>query len=72
MTQCDHVHKYIDLVGTSPESIEDAIQNAINKCDESIRNMRWFEVKETHGRITDGKVSLYQVKLSVAFTLEAK
>lgn len=65
----DHVYKVVELVGSSPTSIEDAIQTAIARASQTIRNLRWFEVKETRGNIEDGKVSHYQVTLKVGFTL---
>lgn len=65
-----HTYKKIELVGSSPDSIEKAIENALAKASESIRNMRWFEVVETRGHIEDGKVAHYQVTVKVGFTLE--
>ncbi|BCH24730.1 hypothetical protein MesoLjLc_43970 [Mesorhizobium sp. L-8-10] len=67
----DHVYKLVDLVGTSPVSIEEAIQNAISRANETIRGLRWFEVVQTRGHVEDGKIAHYQVVLRVAFTLEA-
>jgi flavin-binding protein dodecin len=67
----DHVYKLIDLVGTSTSSIEEAIQNAVSRANETIRDLRWFEVVQTRGHIENGKVSHYQVVLRVAFTLDA-
>lgn len=67
----DHVYKVVDLVGTSTGSIEDAIQNAISRANETIRDLRWFEVVQTRGHIEDGKIAHYQVVLRVAFTMEA-
>ena len=66
----NHVYKMVDLVGSSPTSIEDAIQAAIAKAAQSVRHLRWFEVAETRGHIEDGKVAHYQVSLRAAFTLE--
>lgn len=66
----DHVYKKIELVGSSPESIEQAVQNALTKASESVRNMRWFEVKEVRGHIVDGAVGHYQVTVKVGFTLD--
>jgi flavin-binding protein dodecin len=63
--------KMIDLVGTSTSSIEEAIQNAVSRANETIRDLRWFEVVQTRGHIENGKVGHYQVGLRVAFTLEA-
>ncbi|MBK7976147.1 MAG: dodecin domain-containing protein [Deltaproteobacteria bacterium] len=66
----EHVYKKIELVGSSTKSIEDAIQGAITKAGQSVRNMRWFEVIETRGDIRDGAVAHYQVTLKVGFTLD--
>jgi len=66
----DHIYKKIELVGSSPESIEKAIENAMAKASQSIRNMRWFEVVETRGHVENGKVAHYQVTLKIGFTLD--
>ncbi|HYZ32750.1 MAG TPA: dodecin [Crenalkalicoccus sp.] len=66
----DHVYKLIDLVGTSSESVTDAIQNAIGRASATIRNIRWFEVVQVRGDVSGGKVAHYQVTLKVGFTLE--
>ena len=66
----DHVYKILELVGSSDESIEDAIENAISRASKTIREMKWFEVVQTRGHIEDGKVRHYQVTLRVGFTLE--
>jgi dodecin len=66
----DHVYKKLELVGSSPESIEAAVQNALARARKTIRNMRWFEVTETRGHVVDGKVDHWQVTLKVGFTLD--
>lgn len=66
----DHVYKLVELVGSSSESIEAAIQNAIGRADQTLRNLRWFEVVQTRGHVEGGKVAHYQVMLKAAFTLE--
>ena len=66
----DHVYKKIELVGSSPSSIEEAVNNALARAAKTVRNMRWFEVVETRGHIVDGKVDHWQVTLQVGFTLE--
>ena len=66
----EHVYKVVELVGTSPESIEDAVQGAISRASKTLRNLRWFEVLETRGQIENGKVLHYQVTLKVGFTME--
>ena len=66
----DHIYKKIELVGSSTTSIEDAVQNALNRAAKTILHMRWFEVVETRGRVMDGKVDQYQVTLRIGFRLE--
>ena len=66
----DHVYKLLELTGSSTKSIEDAIQKAIAKANETVRNIHWFEVTETRGHVTDGKVAHWQVSLKVGFTLD--
>jgi dodecin len=66
----EHVYKVIDLIGSSEKSIEDAIETAVTRASETMRNLRWFEVVETRGQIENGKVRHYQVALRVGFTLE--
>jgi len=66
----EHVYKKIELTGSSKVSIEDAVNNAVAKAGETIRNMRWFEVVETRGYIEENKVSYWQVTVKIGFTLE--
>ena len=66
-----HTYKLIDIVGSSPSSIEDAIQNALAETAKTVRNLEWFEVVETRGHIVDGKVGHYQVTLKVGFRIDA-
>ena len=67
----DHVYKVIELVGSSPTSIEDAIQSAIARACETVDNVRWFKVLSTRGHVEGGKVSHYQVTIKVGFTVNA-
>lgn len=66
----DHTYKVIELVGSSPNGIDEAIRNAIARAGKTVRNMRWFEVVGTRGHIEDGKVAHFQVTLKVGFTLD--
>jgi flavin-binding protein dodecin len=59
----DHVYKVVELVGSSTSSIEDAIQTAIKRADQTLRNLRWFEVVQTRGHVENGEVQHYQVVL---------
>jgi len=66
----DHVYRVIEIVGTSEDSIEDAISQAVSRADKTLRNLRWFEVVRTSGHIANGVVEHYQVTLKVGFTME--
>ena len=66
----DHVYKHIELTGSSPKSIEDAVTKALAKAGETVRNMRWFVVTETRGYIENSAVAYWQVTLKIGFTLE--
>lgn len=66
----DHIYKTIELVGSSSRGVEDAVQKAVAKAAESLRNLRWFEVLETRGHIEGGRVAHWQVTLKLGFTLE--
>jgi len=65
----DHIYRVIQLVGSSDKSIDDAIQRAVSRASQTLRNLRWFEVVETRGHIEGGKVHHYQVTLKVGFTI---
>ena len=66
----NHVYKLLELTGSSSIGIEDAVQGAIAKAHQTVRNIQWFEVIETRGHVQDGKVAHWQVTLKVGFTLE--
>jgi len=66
----NHIYKKIELVGSSPNSIEEAVQNALAKASKSLRNLRWFEVVETRGQIENDRIAHWQVTIKVGFTLE--
>ncbi len=66
----DRVYKIIELTGTSSASMEDAVQNAIKRAAKTVRHMRWFEVVESRGAITDGAVSQWQVTVKIGFMME--
>ncbi|MEL7027964.1 MAG: dodecin [Pseudomonadota bacterium] len=62
-----NVYAVTKVVGTSKKSIEDAIETAVGTASESIKNLDWFEVKETRGYIEENKVAYYQVSLELGF-----
>jgi hypothetical protein len=63
------VYKTIDIVGSSSAGVEDAIRGAVAKASETVRELRWFEVKEVRGHIENGEVSHFQVSLRLGFLI---
>ena len=66
----DHVYKSVEITGTSSEGVTEAIDRAIAKASETLRNLDWFEVINVRGHIADGRVAHYQVTLKIGFRLE--
>ena len=66
----DRVYKITEIVGSSSDSIEDAIQGAIRRASKTLSHLEWFEVAETRGHIRNGEVGHYQVVLRVGFRLD--
>ncbi len=61
-----------EIVGTSTDSVHEAIKNGIARASATLRNLDWFEVVEVRGDIMDGQVGHYQVTMKVGFRLEEK
>jgi len=68
----DHVYRLTEIVGTSPKSVEDAIQNGIKTASKSLRHLEWFEVTQVKGHIVDGEVGHYQVCMKLGFRYDPK
>lgn len=69
-TMNDHIYKKIELVGSSPNGIEEAVNNAVNRAAKTVRNMRWFEVADLRGHIENDKIAHWQVTVKIGFTLD--
>ncbi|GAA0681872.1 dodecin family protein [Marinobacterium maritimum] len=66
----DHIYKIVEVAGSSTESHDDAIRQAIAKASETIQHLNWYEVKEMRGHIADGQVAHYQVVVRLGFRLD--
>lgn len=66
----DHVYRVTEVVGTSPESTDAAIRNALARATKTLRNLDWFQVTETRGWLQDGQVGAFQVTMKVGFRLD--
>jgi flavin-binding protein dodecin len=65
-----HTYKKVEIVGSSKNSIDEAIRNAIAECNKSMKNLDWFEVVDTRGHIENGEIGHFQVTLKVGFRIE--
>ncbi|OYO21159.1 hypothetical protein CGZ93_10790 [Enemella dayhoffiae] len=65
----EHTYQTVELVGSSPEGVDTAIENAIEVANQKFGDPSWFEVVSTRGHIENGKVGHYQVTLRVGFRL---
>ena len=66
----DHTYRVTEIVGSSPESLQQAIRNGVSRASRTLRNLEWFEVTEIRGQIADGDVAHFQVGLKVGFRLD--
>jgi flavin-binding protein dodecin len=66
----NHVYKSVEITGTSPDGVKEAVDGAIAKASQSLRNLDWFHVTDIRGQIEDGSVAHYQVTLKIGFRLE--
>ncbi|MGR3454368.1 dodecin [Pseudooceanicola sp.] len=67
----NHVYPVTEVYGSSPESVDDAIKNAVSTAATSIRNLEWFEVTQIRGHVgEDGNVAHFQVGVKLGFRLE--
>ena len=66
----DHIYRVTEIVGSSPESIDQAVRNGIDRASQTLRNLDWFEVTQVRGRIENGRIEHYQVGLKVGFRIE--
>lgn len=66
----DSTYKVTEVVGTSSEGLERAIDGAVARAAKTLKNLDWFEVTEIRGHIAEGKVAHYQVGLKLGFRLD--
>ena len=66
----DHTYKVTEIVGTSPDGIDQAIRDGVARASESLRNLDWFEVTEIRGHLDEGTVAHFQVTMKVGFRIE--
>lgn len=66
----NHVYRVVEVVGSSPDSVDEAIRNAVGRAARTTRNLDWFEVTQIRGQLEAGDVAHYQVGLKIGFRLD--
>ena len=66
----DHVYRITEVVGSSSESVDQAIRTGIARVSRTVRNVEWFEATEIRGHVSNGEIDAFQVSLKVGFRLE--
>ena len=66
----DHVYSVTEIYGSSSDSIDAAIENAVSTASKTLKNLEWFEVSEIRGHLKDGQVAHYQVGVKLGFRYE--
>ncbi len=66
----DHIYRVTEIVGSSPDSIHQAVRNGIARASTTLRNLDWFEVTDIRGHLENGEVGHFQVTMKVGFRLD--
>jgi dodecin len=64
-------YRLTEIVGTSDESIHQAVRNGVAKAAETLRHLEWFEITQVRGTVTDGDVGVFQVTMKIGFKVES-
>jgi dodecin len=66
----NRVYRVTEVVGTSPDSVDQALRNGVERAARTLRHLDWFEVTQVRGQVKDGTVDHFQVSLKLGFRLE--
>ena len=66
----DHVYRLSEIVGSSPNSVDEAVRTAIAKAARTVRNIEWFQTEEIRGQVVDGAIAHFQVTLKIGFRVD--
>ena len=66
----DNIYRIAEVVGSSPNGVDDAIRNAVGRANRTLRNMDWFEMVEIRGHLAGGQVADWQVTVKIGFRLD--
>ncbi len=65
-----HTYRITEVVGTSPDSVQQAIRNGVARAASTLRHVEWFETTEIRGHVVDGEVAHFQVAMKIGFRLD--
>ncbi|MFW6695035.1 dodecin [Streptomyces sp. MAR4 CNX-425] len=65
-----HTYRITEIVGSSPDGVDDAVRNGVARASQTLRNLDWFEVTQVRGQLENGRVAHWQVGLKLGFRLE--
>ena len=66
----DHIYRVTEVVGSSPDSVHQAIRNGVARVSKTVRNVEWFQTTEIRGHVVDGEVEAFQVTMKVGFRVD--
>ena len=66
----DHTYRVTEIVGSSPDGVDQAIRNGLSRASQTLRNLDWFVVNEIRGHLSDGEIGHVQVTMKVGFRLD--
>ncbi|MBX9364576.1 dodecin [Streptomyces massasporeus] len=66
----NHIYRVTEIVGTSPDGVDQAVRNGIDRASQTLHNLDWFEVTQVRGQLEDGQIAHWQVGLKVGFRLD--
>ena len=67
----NRTYRVTEIVGTSPDGIDHAVRNGVERAGQTLRHLDWFEVLGVRGQVKDGRVEHFQVTMKVGFRLDA-
>ena len=70
MPDAEHTYRVTEVVGTSRDSLQQAVRNGVSRASDTLRHLDWFEVTELRGSIEDGDVGHFQVTMKIGFRLD--
>lgn len=65
-----HTYRVTEIIGSSSESTDQAIRNAVDRANQTLRNLAWFEVGETRGHVENGEIAHFQVAVKIGFRVD--